>query len=92
MPSMTKEVVVSLSEIRYVSVACGNCTTRVVLDLQDKSDHAKKYGLILSGECPGCRRTYDSAMNPGLSELQRAYDSLLPIEGNISFRLAEAAS
>jgi hypothetical protein len=87
MLTMQKEIVVSLSELRRVSVSCTNCKTQIVLDLHEKSEHAKKYGLGVPAECPGCRKTFDDTLNAGLRELQSAYDALLPLEGRMRFRI-----
>ncbi len=83
---MTNEAVISLEDIRCVSVSCLNCKTKVLLDLREKSDHADRYGLTLPGECPVCRKPYDSALNGALTSLQVAYDAVRVIENRLSFR------
>ncbi len=86
---MRKAFVISLADLRFVSVACQHCRTRVLLDLQQPSEHAMKIGELLPDECPGCRKHYDSALVPGLLALQSAYRDLLKIEKQIEFQTEE---
>lgn len=81
---MRQEPVVSLTDLRYVSIECPLCRTRVVLDMAEISEHAKKEGVFAPAECPGCRVRYDTAIRPGIDQFQQAYQKLVPIAG-ISF-------
>jgi hypothetical protein len=83
---MHKEMVFSLTDLRYVTVSCEHCKTRVILDLKEKPQIYGERGIFLPKECPGCRKNYDSALKPGLESLQKAYDDLTPIEKRIAFR------
>lgn len=83
--AMRKTLLISLVDLRFVSVSCKHCRTRVLLDLREPSEHAKTFGTLLPNECPGCRAGYDSALNPGLLALQSAYRELLKIEKQIEF-------
>jgi len=85
-PSMQKEFVLSLANLRFVSVSCQHCKTRVVLDLREPSEYAKSFGELLPNECPGCRKSYDSSLGPGLFGLQGAYNNLRKAEKQLSFR------
>jgi primosomal protein N' len=86
MLAMLKELVVSLADIRCICVSCQHCKTKVVLDMREQSDFARTHGVFLPNECPGCRKPYDSALQPGLQNLHRAYEPLLPLEKWINFR------
>jgi hypothetical protein len=76
---------ISIADIRYVVIECPHCRTRVTLDLKERSSFAEKHGIFAPKECPGCRTAYDSAIQPNLDQLQRAYQSLLEIADRIRF-------
>jgi len=84
---MQKEIVCSLSDIRYVCVSCQHCKTKVILDLKEPSEFSRKHdNALLPNECPGCRKDYDGALKPGMELLQKAYDALGLAERSVSFR------
>ena len=95
MASMYKELVCSLADIRYVSVSCQHCKTRVLLDLKEPTEFSKMHdNAMLPKECPGCRKGYDTALGVGLDALQKAYVELARIERCIGFsvRLEDGAA
>jgi len=84
---MHKELVVSLADLRYVSISCQNCRTVVTLDMKTPSEFAQKNdGAFAPKQCPGCRQDYDTAIRPSVESFQRSYHSLMEIAGRISFR------
>jgi hypothetical protein len=83
---MHKEVVVSLADLRYVSIECPNCRTKVTLDMKEKSDLSKKHEFFTPKECPGCQTGYETAIPRTLDAFQKSYEALLPIAGRITFR------
>lgn len=82
---MHKQIVVSIADLRYICIKCPHCHTKVILDMKEKSSFAKKQGIFAPKRCPGCETNYDSAIQPNVDQLQRAYESLLEIVDNISF-------
>jgi len=85
MLTMRKKFVFSLADLRYVSIACQHCNTRVVLDLQEPSGHAKTYGSYLTNECPGCLKAYDTSVHPAIVGLHGAYNNLAKVGKFIEF-------
>lgn len=83
---MHKELVISIADLRYVAIACRSCRTKVILDMKEKSEHAKRHGYFAPLDCPHCKERYDSAIRPGIDAMQHAYQSLLELEGQITFR------
>jgi hypothetical protein len=81
-----KEFVISLSDLRYVSITCPNCRTIVTLDMKEPSEFSEKHGAFAPKECPGCRIDYDTAIRPAVDGFQRSYQSLGEIADRISFR------
>jgi len=80
-----KEVVISIADLRYVCIECPQCQTKVILDMEQKAAFAEKHGIFAPKECPGCHSAYDSAIQPNIDQLQRAYQSLLEIADRITF-------
>lgn len=86
MANMHKELICSLADIRYISIACQHCNTKVVLDLKEPTEIAKMHdNAMLPKACPGCRKEYDTALGRGLDSLQKAYGELKRIERCIGF-------
>lgn len=80
---MTTENVLFLgiAELRFVSVECQTCQTKVVFDL-DSERVAKnaQAGQLPPEECPTCKTKYDSATK-ALVELRQAYEALKAVSG-----------
>jgi|ERR1039458_9188531 hypothetical protein len=81
-----KELVISISDLRYVSIECPVCRARVVLDMKERSEFAQKHGIFAPKACPGCQTAYDMAIQPQIDAFQRAYETLLPIADRIRFQ------
>ena len=87
MLAMQNETVCFLSDLRYACISCKHCNTKVMLDLLELAELAKKYDeSIVANMCPGCGSDYDSALRIGLSALRRALSVLNPIADTITFR------
>jgi hypothetical protein len=80
------EIIVSLSDLRYVEIHCSHCSTKVTLDMAKPSELSEKQGFFAPKECPGCRTIYDSAIRPAVDVFQKAYRSLLDIPNSVTFR------
>lgn len=82
---MQRELVVSLADLRHISIKCLHCNTRVILDMREKSAFAEKHNFFAPKVCPGCQAPYDSAVPTNVDYLQKIYQSLLPLAGTIGF-------
>jgi len=80
------EIIVSLSDLRFVEIHCSQCTTKVTLDMREPSEFSVKQGVFAPKECPGCRKNYDSAIRPAVDDFQRAYHSLSEFPNSVTFR------
>lgn len=84
---MHKQIVVSLYDLRFVSVECPHCKTVVTLDMQEPQGLARDYAnAFCPKECPGCQKDYDTAIRPSVDSFQKAYKALVGISDRISFR------
>ncbi len=86
---MKKEFVISLADLRHISVECPHCKASLTIDMQHPSEFAAKYSVFVPKECPACRVQYDSAIQPSVSSFVNAYKGVMTIAGRITFR-AEA--
>jgi primosomal protein N' len=92
MLTMQKQFVVSLADLRFVSIECPMCRTLVTMDMKEPHEFTAKYDAFTPKDCPACRHQYDSAVRPGVDALQRAYAALISIADRVSFRMdAESA-
>lgn len=74
MLAMHKELLLSLSDIRYISIGCPSCATRVVLDLGEAPAVDRNTGdPILPRACPNCRSPFDSALISAVRTLREAF-------------------
>jgi hypothetical protein len=86
MMAMHKELVVSLADLRYVSISCPQCRTKVILDMKEPSERVNKQGIFAPKSCPGCLNSYDTAIQPSVDAFQRVYAALSAIAERVSFR------
>ncbi len=87
MLAMQKQIVISLMDLRYVSIECPHCKTVVTLDMKGGlGDLGKKHKVFTPEKCPACPADYDTAIKENVDGFCRAYQSLLPIAERISFR------
>jgi hypothetical protein len=84
MAAMQKQLVISLSDLRYVSVECANCGSSVTLDMTKESEHQKRFGFTPTA-CSVCQKPHDTAI-PRLDDFRRAYESLLCVADRITLR------
>jgi phage FluMu protein Com len=84
--AMHKQIVISLADLRFVSIECPECKTVVTMDMQETHEFAQKHDAFTPKECPGCSRQYDIAIRPNVDKFQKAYKALVEIADRISFR------
>src|ERR1019366_1995360 len=84
MAAMQKQVVVSLSDLRYVTVLCKSCGGSITMDLAKESDHQLRFGFT-PVICSICHVGRDTSIKY-LDQLQMAYKALLGIADVITFR------
>ena len=87
MVAMHRQFVLSLSDLRYISINCKKCSASVTLDMTRESDHQKQYGFAPM-VCPACKQGYDTAIR-NLSGFRHAYQSLLCVADQLTLRSGE---
>jgi hypothetical protein len=84
--AMKTQLVVSLSDLRYVEIECPACHAKVTLDMKRKSEFGEKYDFFTPAECPGCTTKYDTAIQGGIDSFRKSYLALTSIADRVSFR------
>lgn len=82
---MRSQNVVSIEDLRFATIACRHCNTRLALDL------SVEFSLDPPRECPRCRNPFDSAIPAALGALQRAYKALAPLGEAVTFTAGTTA-
>ena len=85
MAALQRQMVFSLSDLRFVSVECGNCHAVLTLDMNKLSAHQEKHEMFVPGGCSACYQPFDSAIE-NLRLFRKYYQTLLPIAPMITFR------
>ncbi len=77
--TMKNKAVVSFLELRYLSLECAACSTRLVLDVKAENRAIPEY-------CPGCHREFGSAKN-AVGAFVRAFNSVEAASASITFEI-----
>jgi hypothetical protein len=81
------QAIISLEDLRYVSIECPLCKTSVTLDMKETlGELPQKYGFFAPKDCPGCKQPYDTAIRPSIDGFRNSYRSLLEIADRVTFR------
>lgn len=79
MCAMLKEMSVPVSDLRYLCVQCGECSTQIILDLTGKKDLTR---------CPACNLNFDPlSVNGNIEQIAAAFKQLNAAKHKFSFRI-----
>lgn len=81
---MHDQVIVSIQDLRYATLFCRHCNTRVSLDL-DAEFKAPRMPFRALRECPRCANPFDSAVPTAIEDIQRAYKALVSLGNAVTF-------
>ena len=84
MTAVHEQVVVSVQDLRFATLCCRHCNTRVTLDF-DTEFEAPRAPFRAVRECPRCGNPYDSAVPPSIEALQRLYKALAGLGSAVTF-------
>ena len=75
-----------MKDLRYLTILCAHCNTRVTLDLEMEFDPKSGHKPFTSpAECPRCGSRFDSAVPDAVNAMQRVYRSLAGLGDSVSF-------
>jgi hypothetical protein len=84
MAALHRQLVLSMNDMRYVSVECANCGSSLTLDMTSESEHQNRFGFT-PAVCSVCQKPHDTSIQH-LNAFRHAYRLLLPVAGRITFR------
>jgi phage FluMu protein Com len=85
------QFVVSVGDIRFATLLCRHCNTRVTLDLDAEFKPGSKHVPFESPrECPRCHTLFDSVIPGAVNALQKIYKALAGLEDAVTFTGGEA--
>ena len=83
---MQQQSVVSIADLRFFTVSCPVCHTRVTVDLgfvaKSPEFPLPAQGAFLEKECPRCSRKFDGAISAVVQDLQNVYHLALVALGD----------
>ena len=81
---MRDEAIVSVRDLRFATLLCRHCNTRVTLDL-DAEFEAPRTPFRALRECPRCANPYDSAVPLAIETIQKGYKALAGLGDAVTF-------
>jgi DNA-directed RNA polymerase subunit RPC12/RpoP len=82
---MHEQTVVSIKDLRFATLRCPHCRTRVTLDLALSLGYQGRSASLAPDQCPRCGSALHSNVAPGLEHLQKAYALLAKLGNSVTF-------
>jgi len=83
---MHEQFVVSISDLRFATLFCRHCNTRVSLDLDAEFEPGGRREPFRSPrECPRCANPYDSAVPEAVNSMRKVYKALASLGNAVTF-------
>jgi hypothetical protein len=87
---MRSQFVIAVEDLRFATLLCGVCNTRVTLDLATEFA-APQSAFRCPRECPRCGKAFDSAIAPAVESMQAIYKTLVRLGDAVTFNGDTAA-
>lgn len=89
---MRDQFVVSVEDLRFLTLFCRDCHTKVTLDLEMEFDPAGPHKKTFDSpkSCPRCANSFDSAIPEAVNSMQRVYRALAQLGDAVTFAVAPA--
>jgi uncharacterized protein (UPF0212 family) len=81
---MHDQIVISIRDLRLVTIGCPHCNTKVTLDLDMEFQPPRSPFLALT-ECPRCGSPFDSAIPGAIQGLYKIYTALAKLRNAVTF-------
>ena len=85
MTAVNEQVVISVKDLRFATVVCRHCNTRVTLDLETELQSDRHKPFSVPKECPRCHSPFDSVLPGAVVELQQIYKALVGLKDAVTF-------
>ena len=81
---MHDQFVVSIQDLRLVTILCPQCSTKVTLDLEVEFAPPRS-PFKVPDECPRCGNRFDSAIPRAIEGIQKIYKALAQLGDAVTF-------
>jgi hypothetical protein len=83
---MYQQSVVSIKDLRFATLACPRCNTRVTVDLNAEFEpESRRRPFVAPRACPRCDTPFDSAVPEAVDSLQEVYKALAKLGSAVTF-------
>ena len=83
---MHKQIVVSMKDLRFATLLCSHCNTRVTLDFDAEFEPGTRHAPFNAPvECPRCANHFDSALPGAVNTMQKAYRAVAKLNDALTF-------
>jgi hypothetical protein len=84
--AVRNQLLVSVEDLRFATLRCRHCNTRVALDLDAEFEpRAGRAAFQCPTECPRCGNPFDSAIPAAVNSMQRVYKALAKLGDAVTF-------
>jgi hypothetical protein len=80
-----ERTIVSIRDLRFATLHCPHCNTRVTLDFDAEYASGPHAPFTAPRECPRCANPFDSAIPPAVEAIRRAWKALAGLRDAVSF-------
>jgi hypothetical protein len=81
---MHDQIVVSVQDLRLVTISCSHCNTKVTLDLEMDFEPPRA-PFHVPTECPRCGSRFDSAVPRAVEGMYKVYKALAQLGAAVTF-------
>jgi hypothetical protein len=82
-----EQTVLSVKDLRFVTLLCKHCNTRLTIDLEAEFEPPRSRFPIAS-DCPRCGYAFDSVVPAAVQMLQKSYQALVSLGDTVTFAAA----
>ena len=86
---MTEQKIVSMKDLRFATIICSRCSTRVTLDLAVDFATNDRDRFKCPDQCPRCGMMYGNVIPESVNALQKVYQNLSKVGNAVSFSVGE---
>lgn len=85
MAAMVREIAINFSDLRFVSIECKGCHTKVSLDMANYKQTEER-PRFAPRRCPTCNMAFDTSIDL-LNGVQASYELLANLRSAVQFRI-----
>jgi transcription elongation factor Elf1 len=87
---MTRRTVIDFADLRFLSVECGKCGVKTVLDIERLLDVERPGRSTIPPVCPSCETSFET-LNHAIGKFVRAYAEVVKSPNRVRFEIDDPA-